>query len=104
MNLMLPIIAAASFMGLAGLEYFICAKAKNPSTEKLMFFVPFLIFVAALVVFGSDAGGFLDLRGMATVVITIYGVLSLVAILAGYYLYHLKHLPQQPDECPFSEE
>ena len=60
--------------------------------------------VAALVVFGSDAGGFLDLRGMATVVITIYCVLSLVAILAGYYLYHLKHLSQQPDECPFSGE
>lgn len=104
MNFTLPIIAAASFLGLAGLEYLICAKAKNPSTEKLMFFVPFLIFVAVLVVFGSDAGGFLDLRGMATVVITVYGVLSLVAILAGYYLYHLKHLPQQPDECPFSEE
>ena len=105
MNFTMILLAAVSFFGFAALEYFICSKAKNPSTEKLMFFVPFLIFVAALVVFGADASGsFLDLRGMVTVVITVYGVLSLVAILAGYYLYHLKHLPVEPESCPFSEK
>ncbi|MBQ6850718.1 MAG: hypothetical protein IJN77_06755 [Oscillospiraceae bacterium] len=105
MDFTLIILAVVSFAAFAALEYFICSKAKNPSTEKLMFFVPFLIFVGALVVYGSDANGsFLDLRGMVTVVITIYGVLSLVAILAGYYLYHLKHLPQDADNCPFSEK
>ena len=100
---MLYIIPAVSFFALAGLEYLICRKAKNPSTEKLLFFLPFLIFVGALVVFGSDAGGFMDMRGLATVVITVYGVLCLVAILAGYFLYHLKHLPAEPESCPYSE-
>ncbi len=105
MDFTMILLAAASFFGFAALEYFICSKAKNPSTEKLMFFVPFLIFAGALVVYGSDANGsFLDLRGMATVVITVYGVLSLVAILGGYYLYHLKHLPEEPTDCPFSEK
>ena len=100
---MLYIIPAISFVVLAALEYLICAKSKNPSTQKLLFFLPFLIFVGALVVFGSDAGGFMDMRGLATVVITIYGVLCLVAIVAGYFLYHLKHLPDEPENCPYSE-
>lgn len=105
MNLALPLIAAVSFIAFAGIEYYICSKTNNPSYQKLMFFVPFLIFVVALVVFGSDTNGsFVDLRGMVTVVITIYGVLSLVAILGGYYLYHLKHMPEQPEECPYSEK
>ena len=78
---MLYIIPAVSFVAFAGLEYLICAKSKNSSTQKLMFFLPFLIFVGALVVYGSEAGGFMDMRGLATVVITIYGVLCLVAIL-----------------------
>ena len=105
MNFMLPLAAGASFVGLAAVEYLICSKSKNPNTDKLMFFVPFLIFVGALVVYGSDASGsFVDLRGMVTVVITVYGILSLVAILGGYYLYHLKYLPQEPESCPFSEK
>ncbi len=101
---MLYIVCALSFVVLAGLEYLVCAKAKNPNTEKLLFFLPFLIFIAALVVYGSDSNGFLDMRGFATVVITIYGVLCLVAILGGYFLYHLKHLPQEPESCPYSEQ
>lgn len=106
MNFMLPIIAAVSFFALAGLEYLICAKAKNPSAQKLMFFVPFLIFVGALVVFGSDANGsFLDMRGMVTAVLTVYGILSLVAIAAGWLIYQLKHVePEAPEDCPYSQQ
>ena len=104
MNFMLPLAAGASFVALAAVEYLICSKSKNPNTDKLMFFVPFLIFVGALVVFGSEIGNFGEMRSMATVVITVYGILSLVAILGGYYLYHLKHLPQEPESCPFSEK
>ncbi len=105
MNFTLPLIAAASFFALAGLEYFICSKTSNPSTQKLLFFLPFLIFVGALVVFGSDAGGFLDLRGMVTAVLTIYGILSLVAIAGGWLLYALKHTqPETPEDCPYSQQ
>ena len=101
---MLYIIPAVSFFAFAALEYLICAKSKNTSTQKLLFFLPFLIFIGALVVYGSEIGGFGDMRGLATVVITIYGVLCLVAILGGYFLYHLKHLPQEPESCPYSEQ
>ena len=38
MDFTLIILAAVSFAAFAALEYFICSKAKNPSTEKLMFF------------------------------------------------------------------
>ena len=101
---MLYIIPAVSFVALAGLEYFICLKSKNPSTQKVLFFLPFLIFIGALVVFGSEAGNFGDMRGLATVVITIYGVLCLVAIAAGWFIYALKHIEVTPESCPLSEQ
>ena len=104
MNITLPLIAAASFVLLAWLEYFICSKAKNPSTQKLMFFLPFFIFMAAVLVWGSDAGGFMDMRNFVTAIIAIYGLLCLIAVFAGWLIYQVKHMPQSPQSCPYSEQ
>ena len=57
----------------------------------------FIIFV--IVALGFLLGG-IKIKGIS---LGTAGVL-LVAILAGYFLYHLKHLPQEPESCPYSEQ
>lgn len=101
----LYIIAAVTFVVLAVAEYFICLKAKNPSARKILLFVPFFILVGALVVYGSESGGFLDLRGYVAFIIVMYALLCSIALFAGWFAFKLKYEngKEPPEACPFSE-
>ncbi|MBQ8604592.1 MAG: hypothetical protein IJ410_07100 [Oscillospiraceae bacterium] len=101
------LIAGGSFALMALAEYFICLKSKNPSARKVLLFVPFLILVAGLLVYGSNSGGgFLDLSGLVLVVATIYALLCGAGMFAGWFAFKLKYENKNelPESCPFSEE
>lgn len=104
-NYLIYILAGGGLVFLGGLEYFICSKSAVRSHRQALLFVPFLILCGALVVYGAEGGGsFLDLRGRVALAAIAYGFMSLAAITAGWLIYGFRHLPQEPEDCPFMEK
>ncbi len=99
-------VAIFSFIILAFLEYYICTKAKQESTKKLMFFIPFFILAGALIFYGTSDGIFKELRSFITMFIAGYGFLCLFAIIAGFGIYTVeqaKKAPPIPADCPMNK-
>ncbi len=104
----LIIIAVVTVIALAALEYVICAKAKNQQLRKVPLFIPFIVWTAGLVIYGTGTGGggFIDLSGLVLALFTAYGVICFIGIAAGWVAYRLKEIKlmeQARQNCPMSE-
>jgi len=100
------IVVAVTVIALAAAEYFICLKSKKSSYRKVLLFVPFMVLVGAMFVYGGEGGGFIDLRGYVAVILAVYALICAAAIGAGWFAFKLKYesKPDISENCPLSDK
>ena len=98
------IVVVLTVVLLAALEYTICRRAKNPSMRKALLFIPFLVLLFALFVYGSQPNGsFLDLRDVVALMRIGYAAVCAVAICIGWFVFAVKEKKEDRAACPYSE-
>lgn len=89
----LALICAVTAAVLGGLEYCVCSRTDRLVLRlaALLYGIIWCVLGVLCYVFRWFGGGWLDLSGFIGMVLFVYGVWSLLSVLAGYLIWHVRN-------------
>lgn len=88
-----PVIAALPVIALFALQFFLCARTERRLPRAVPFLLPLVCVALALYfwIAHPGSGGFIDLSGVAALLLAVYAAVCAAAILLARLAFRLRH-------------